>query len=311
MRTLRGRYSIKILKMCTDAVVHYLSNKRSRISAHQIDLELHLVLWNSCACPSRERKVQEERDKKWKKCLMLGSMRTVWGKVLTLFAIKRKHGHWARGNNVFPHHASQYKQENGCFNQTTLQCKILCDIKKTESGNDPPIERGFPKWNVSWFDYSQMAESIFVRQRFTEIEHKGGRPRTDMMDVNINILSAVIQGDCHSSIWKLADEQHIPRMSIQHILTKELRMMHVCSMRIPHFLQANEMECHCSVCLENQAQISHDAIKISTCQQFLDSLKLLILDMKEEEELIKKREVWTKAWIKRRQRLVAPNTWAK
>ncbi len=37
---------------------------------------------------------------------------------------------------VFVDSVSPCKQENGCFYQTTLHCKILCEIKKIESEND-------------------------------------------------------------------------------------------------------------------------------------------------------------------------------
>ncbi len=85
----------------------------------------------------------------------------------------------------------------------------------------------------------------------TEIVHTGARLRTIVTDVNINTVPVVIEEDHHSSIWKLADDLHIPRMSIQRILTKELGMKRVDSMLIPHFLQAEEVKCCHSVHLEN------------------------------------------------------------
>ncbi len=47
-----------------------------------------------------------------------------------------------------------------------------------------------------------------------EIEHVGGRDRTDMIDVNINTVSVILEDDPHSSICKIADDLHILRMSI-------------------------------------------------------------------------------------------------
>ncbi len=37
---------------------------------------------------------------------------------------------------------------------------------------------------------------------------------TVVTEVNINTVSVVIEDDCRSSILKLADDLHIPRMSI-------------------------------------------------------------------------------------------------
>ncbi len=89
-----------------------------------------------------------------------------------------------------------------------------------------------------------------------ETQHVGGGPRTVMTDVNINTVSVVIEEEHHSSIWKLADDLHIPVMSIQWILTKELRMKRVCLMWVPHFLHAKEIVCRCSV-VWNIWHISH------------------------------------------------------
>ncbi len=79
-----------------------------------------------------------------------------------------------------------------------------------------------------------------------------------MTDVNVNTVSAVTK-DCHSSISKLGDDLHILKMAIQRILKKELGMKCICPIWVPHFLQAEEMEHHRSVCFENLAQRSQDA----------------------------------------------------
>ncbi len=92
-----------------------------------------------------------------------------------------------------------------------------------------------------------------------EIEHAGETPRTVVTDVNTNTVSAVIEEDHHSSIRKLADNLHIPRIAVQCILIKELGMKHICSMWVPHFLWAVEMECCRSVYSENLARISQDS----------------------------------------------------
>ncbi len=84
------------------------------------------------------------------------------------------------------------------------------------------------------------------------------QPRTVVTDVNIDTVSAVIEEDRYSSIWKLVHDLHIPRMSVQHISTRKLEMKYVCLTWIPHFLRVKEMKCRCSECLENLAQISQD-----------------------------------------------------
>ncbi len=74
-----------------------------------------------------------------------------------------------------------------------------------------------------------------------------------LTDVNINVVSAVIEEVHHSSIRKLTDDLHVQRMSIQHIFTKVFEMKHVHSMWVPHFLQTEEMERHRSMCSKNLA----------------------------------------------------------
>ncbi len=91
-----------------------------------------------------------------------------------------------------------------------------------------------------------------------EVDQVSGRLRTVTVDVNINTILRVIEDGCHSSIWKLADDLHIPRMLIQRILTMELGMKYISSMWVPHLLQIKEIECRHSVCLENLSRISYD-----------------------------------------------------
>ncbi len=56
---------------------------------------------------------------------------------------------------MFPDNVLPCKQENGCFDQTILCWKNLCEIKKIKSGNDHSVERSFPNsgcfccWNVN------------------------------------------------------------------------------------------------------------------------------------------------------------------
>ncbi len=52
-------------------------------------------------------------------------------------------------------------------------------------------------------EHLQVAESA-------EIERVGERLKTVMMDVHINTVSVMIEGDCHSSIRMLVNELHIP-----------------------------------------------------------------------------------------------------
>ncbi len=92
----------------------------------------------------------------------------------------------------------------------------------------------------------------------TEIQHVSGRLRTLVMNVNMNTVSVVTEEDHHSSIQKLTDDVHIPRISIQRILTKELGMKHVCSTWVLYFLQAKKMRHHHSVCSENLSRISQN-----------------------------------------------------
>ncbi len=95
-------------------------------------------------------------------------------------------------------------------------------------------------------------------KKSSEVEQVGGRQRIVAMDVNINTVSVVIEEDCHSSIRMLADDLHILRMSIQCILTKELKMKPVSSIWALHFLRAEEMEHHRLLCSKNLLQISQD-----------------------------------------------------
>ncbi len=107
---------------------------------------------------------------------------------------------------------------------------------------------------IVWF-IRRRHRAITDGRESAEIEYVSRRLRTVVMDVNINIVSAVIEKDYHQSIWKLADDLHIPRMSIQCILTNERRMKRICSMWISHFLWAKDMKCYGSVCSKRLAQI--------------------------------------------------------
>ncbi len=136
------------------SVVHYLSDKHPQTPVPQTDLQLQLVLWKHCVCTSGEWEVQEELYKKLEARSMFGRMKNVIGKVSTSFTIIKypanEHGKIMHVSSMLP-----CKQESGCFDQTMLRCKILCEIKKIESGNDHSVERGFPNsscfycWNVN------------------------------------------------------------------------------------------------------------------------------------------------------------------
>ncbi len=76
-------------------------------------------------------------------------------------------------------------------------------------------------------------------RKSAEIEYVGEAPRTVVMDLNIDTVSVMIKEDLHSPTGKLADDLHIPRKSIQRILTKGLGMKYVCSVWVPHFLWGN------------------------------------------------------------------------
>ncbi len=71
-------------------------------------------------------------------------------------------------------------------------------------------------------------------------------------------MSVVSEDNRRSFIQKLTDDLHIPKMSIQHILTKEFGVKCICSTWVPNFSLAEEMGHRCSVCSENLAQISQD-----------------------------------------------------
>ncbi len=97
------------------------------------------------------------------------------------------HGYWAYGNKAyFQTVCLPCKQENGCFDQATWHHKILCEIKKIESGNNHFVER-LSKMKLCMIrpfadgiEHLQMEDSA-------EIEHPGGRLRTVITNVNINI----------------------------------------------------------------------------------------------------------------------------
>ncbi len=114
---------------------------------------------------------------------------------------------------------------------------LLEEVFQNETLHDSTIRR----WRTVFTDGRESAE----------IERVGGRPRTVVMDVNINSMHVVIEEDHHSSIQKLADDLHIRRMSIQHILTKELGMKPICSTWVPPILQTEEIISHDPVFLSH------------------------------------------------------------
>ncbi len=62
------------------------------------------------------------------------------------------------------------------------------------------------------------------------------------MDGSINIVPVVIEENHRSSIWKLVDDPHIPRMSVQCILTKCLEWSAFVQFRFFIFFRAKEIE---------------------------------------------------------------------
>ncbi len=66
-----------------------------------------------------------------------------------------------------------------------------------------------------------------MAENLLKFKHVGGQLGTVVTDVNINTVSVVVEEEHYLSIRKLADDLYIPRMSIQHILIKELEMKRV------------------------------------------------------------------------------------
>ncbi len=107
----------------------------------------------ACTPPENERFRKKWTKKKWEEHIWKhGRCKR---KVSTSFTIKKYASEHMEIMLVF-RQWSRCKKENGCFDQT-LHRKILCGTKKIKNRNDHSVEKGFPKWNFSWFDNSQMA----------------------------------------------------------------------------------------------------------------------------------------------------------
>ncbi len=113
--------------------------------------------------------------------------------------------------------------------------------------------------NVTWHDSTirRWHRALMDGRESTEIEHVGRKLRT--------IVTCQYQRSVSDDLRRLSFIHskagrclHVPGMSVQHTSTKELGMKHLCSMWVPHFLQAEKMEHSCSMCSENLAHTSQD-----------------------------------------------------
>ncbi len=115
----------------------------------------------------------------------------------------------------------------------------------------------------------------------------------------------MIEEDRRSSIRRLADDLHIPRMSIQDILTMKLGTNCICSIWVPHFLQDEEMEHPHSVCSENV----DGSPKIQTLS------RVIIIDKSWIHHCNVKMKCESEAWLHsgelRMKKFVGRSQWAK
>ncbi len=147
--------SIRIPTKHTYSTINYRSNKHVPTSVCQI-VSYSWFCENSCAYSSGKWVVQGV-DKKMGGAFNIQKCGKCWKKDVCFVHDKKKiYGWYAHGNNMCFQTVSPHKQENGCFDQTTLHRKILRENKKIDSRNYLSIERGFPNsgsfhcWNMNW-----------------------------------------------------------------------------------------------------------------------------------------------------------------
>ncbi len=99
------------------------------------------------------------------------------------------------------------KQENGCFDGTILQRKILCAIRKSKVETVALLKEVFQ--NETWHNLA-----ISRWQRVYWNSACGGRLRTVVTDVNISTVLVVFEEERHSSTWKLVHDLYVPIMLI-------------------------------------------------------------------------------------------------
>ncbi len=79
-----------------------------------------------------------------------------------------------------------------------------------------------------------------------------GWPRSQITEVNINTVRAVIDQDRHVSVRQLDDMLHHSRKTIYQILKQELKMWRACSAWVPHVLSLEQM----NICIERALEFS-------------------------------------------------------
>ncbi len=131
------------------ASTHVYMSHRCQVTAAFVKTVTYTSLENESYRRSRNQKMSRMFNIwKHRKCKR--------GKVFALFAIKKK---YTASEHVEIMSVSRQcvasKQENVCFNETTIHSKILHEIKKTDSGNDHSLETNFPDsgcfhhWNTN------------------------------------------------------------------------------------------------------------------------------------------------------------------
>ncbi len=102
---------------------------------------------------------------------------------------------------MFPDSVSLHKQENGCFDQTTLRRKILCETKKKlKVEMITPLKKAFQNETLHDSNIHKRHRTFTDDREPAEIGHVGEKLRTGMMNVNINTVLVLIGEDCHSSV---------------------------------------------------------------------------------------------------------------
>ncbi len=75
---------------------------------------------------------------------------------------------------------------------------------------------------------------------------------------NINTISVIIREDRHLSLRKLEDQTNISRSSLHRILHDQLKMRHISSTWVPHFLTTDQMNARIDIRKKWLSQIDSD-----------------------------------------------------
>ncbi len=90
-----------------------------------------------------------------------------------------------------------------------------------------------------------------------ELPHTGRRASV-CTATNVNTITVIIKEDRHLSLHKLEDQTNISRSSLHRFLCEKLKMRHISSTWVSHFLTTDHMNARVTICKKWSSWINSD-----------------------------------------------------